>query len=37
MRGIKTEYRLKQRATIIWLLAEEHHPPRVIAQTLHVS
>ncbi len=28
MRGIKTEYRLKQRATLIWQVAEDHCSPK---------
>lgn len=37
MRGQKTEYRLKQRATIIWQLAEDHLLVSVVAAGLGVS
>ena len=36
MRGIKTEYRLKQRATLIWQVAEDHCSPKTVARTLGV-
>ncbi len=36
MRGVKTEYRLKQRATLIWQVAEDHHSPTTVAQALGV-
>ena len=36
MRGVKTEYRLKQRATLIWQVAEDHQPPQTVAQALGV-
>jgi transposase len=37
VRGQKTEYRLKQRATIIWQLAEEHRPATEVAAALNLT
>lgn len=36
MRGVKTEYRLKQRATLIWPVTEDHCSPKTVAQALGV-
>jgi transposase len=36
MRGVKTEYRLKPRATLIWPVAEAHCSPKTVAQALGV-
>ncbi len=37
MRGQKTEHRLRQRATIIWRLVEQHCTPTAVAEELRIS